>query len=224
MSPGTRESLRAGAQLALAGLAAVLLLAGTWALTRERIADSEHKARLQALEIVLPAARYDNDPISESVQVQAPAWLGQPAATVFRARLAGEHSALVFEATAPDGYSGPIRLLVAVEPAGSVLGVRITAHQETPGLGDDIEAGRSNWIHGFEGRSLSDPARERWGVQRDGGHFPQFAGATLTPRAVVSAVRRVLDFEATHGDAIRAAEAGATLSFDDAPLDPPPAR
>ncbi|HEY9144243.1 MAG TPA: electron transport complex subunit RsxG, partial [Arenimonas sp.] len=218
------ESLRAGAQLALAGLAAAVLLAGTWVLTRDRIADSERKARLQALEIVLPTERYDNDPIADSVTVQAPAWLGQPTATVYRARLAGEASALVLEATAPDGYSGPIRLLVALDPAGTVLGVRITAHQETPGLGDDIEAGRSDWILGFQGRSLADPTRERWRVQRDGGHFPQFAGATLTPRAVVTAVRRVLDFAAAHGDAVRAAEAGATLSFDDAPIDPPPAR
>ena len=224
MSPGLRESLRAGVQLALAGLAAAVLLAGTWVLTRDRIADSERKARLQALEIVLPAERYDNDPIADSVTVQAPAWLGQPAATVYRARRAGAASALVLEATAPDGYSGPIRLLVALDPAGTVLGVRITAHQETPGLGDDIEAGRSDWILGFQGRSLADPARERWRVQRDGGHFPQFAGATLTPRAVVTAVRRVLDFAAAHGDAVRAAEAGATLSFDDAPIDPPPAR
>lgn len=224
MKTGLRESLRAGVQLALAGLAASVLLAGTWVLTRDRIADSERKARLQALEIVLPADRYDNDPIADSVAVQAPAWLGQPTATVYRARLAGEASALVLEATAPDGYSGPIRLLVALDPAGAVLGVRITAHQETPGLGDDIEAGRSDWILGFQGRSLADPARERWRVQRDGGHFPQFAGATLTPRAVVTAVRRALDFAAAHGDAVRAAEAGATLSFDDAPIDPPPAR
>lgn len=224
MKTGLRESLRAGTQLALAGLAAAVLLAGTWVLTRDRIAESERKAQLQALEIVLPANRYDNDPIADSVRVLAPAWLGQPEATVFRARLSGEHSALVFEATAPDGYSGPIRLLVAIEPTGTVLGVRVTGHQETPGLGDDIDAGRSNWIRGFEGRSLADPARERWRVQRDGGHFPQFAGATLTPRAVVAAVRRTLDFEATHGDALRDADAGATLSFDDAPIDPPPAR
>lgn len=224
MKPGLRESLRAGAQLALAGLAAAVLLAGTWVLTRDRIAESERQAQLQALEIVLPAPRYDNDPIADGVRVLAPAWLGQPEARVFRARLGGEPSALVFESTAPDGYAGPIRLLVAVDLSGTVLGVRVTGHQETPGLGDDIEAARSDWIRGFGGRSLADPVRRRWRVQRDGGYFPQFAGATLTPRAVVAAVRRTLDFEAAHGDALRAAEAGATLSFDDAPTDPPPAR
>lgn len=224
MKTSLRESLRAAMQLALAGLAAAVLLAGTWALTRERIADSERLANLQALQIVLPAAHYDNDPIANGVTVRAPAWLGQASSQVHRARLGGEPSALVFEATAPDGYSGPIRLLVAVDRDGRVLGVRITAHQETPGLGDDIEAGRSDWIHRFRGRALGDPPRGHWRVQRDGGVFPQFAGATLTPRAVVAAVRRCLDFAAAHGDAIRAADAGATLSFTDAPVDPPPAR
>jgi len=224
MKASLRESLRAGVQLALAGLAAAALLAGTWALTRDHIADSERQAKLQALQIVLPAERYDNDPIADGVTVMAPGWLGQASSQVYRARLGGEPSALVFEATAPDGYAGPIRLLVAVDQDGRVLGVRITAHQETPGLGDDIEAGRSNWIHGFRGRSLGEPPRERWRVQRDGGDFPQFAGATLTPRAVVAAVRRSLDFAAAHGEAIRGADAGATLSFTDAPTELPPAR
>ncbi|KFL35494.1 electron transport complex subunit RsxG [Arenimonas donghaensis] len=224
MKPSLRESLRASGQLALAGLAAAALLAGTWALTRDRIADSERQANLQALQIVLPADRYDNDPIAAGVTVQAPGWLGQASSKVHRACLGGESAALVLEATAPDGYAGPIRLLVAVDREGRVLGVRITAHQETPGLGDDIEAGRSDWIHGFRSRALGDPAREHWRVRRDGGHFPQFAGATLTPRAVVAAVRRSLDFVAAHGNAVRAAEAGATLVFTDAPTDPPPAR
>lgn len=224
MKESLRESLRAAAQLALAGLAAALLLAGTWALTRERIADSERRARLEALQIVLPPALHDNDPIAEAVQVRAPAWLGQPQSPVYRARRGGEPVALVFEATAPDGYGGPIRLLVAVDGDGRVLGVRVTAHAETPGLGDDIEAGRSDWITRFAGRALGDPDPARWRVQRDGGEFAQFAGATLTPRAVVAAVRRALQFVATHGDTVRAAQAGATLSFDDAPTDPPPAR
>jgi electron transport complex protein RnfG len=215
---GLRESLRAGAQLALAGLVAAALLAGTWALTHERIAAAERQAKLQALEIVLPADRYDNDPIADAVQVRAPAWLGGDTMTVSRARLAGAPSALVLEAVAPDGYAGAIKLLIAVAADGRVLGVRVTAHRETPGLGDDIEAGRSDWITRFTGRMLGDPPLPGWRVQRDGGEFEQFAGATLTPRAVVAAVRRTLQFVARHGDAVRAADAGATLSFDDAPV------
>lgn len=224
MSGAPREALRAAAQLALAGLAAAVLLAGTWALTRERIAESEHRAQREALQIVLPAALHDNDPIADAVSVRAPGWLGQPESTVRRARRGDAPVALVLDATAPDGYGGPIRLLIAIDQGGRVLGVRVTAHGETPGLGDDIEAGRSDWITRFTGRALGDPEPARWRVQREGGEFAQFAGATLTPRAVVAAVRRALQFVAEHGDAVRGAEAGATLSFDDAPADPPPAR
>ena len=214
-----REPLRAGAQLAIAGLVATLLLAGTWALTRDRIVAAERRAQMQALEIVLPPDRYDNDLIADTVQVQAAAWLGRESATVHRAQLRGQPSALVLQTSAPDGYAAPIHLLVAVDQDGRVLGVRVTAHQETPGLGDDIETGRSDWITRFDGRSLGDPSTENWAVRKDGGRFDQFAGATVTPRAVVRAVKRCLDFVARHGDEIRAAPPGATLRFDSAPDD-----
>lgn len=214
-----REPLRAGAQLAIAGLVATLLLAGTWALTRDRIVAAERRAQMQALEIVLPPDRYDNDLVADTVQVQAAAWLGRESATVHRAQLRGQPSALVLQTSAPDGYAGPIHLLVAVDQDGRVLGVRVTAHQETPGLGDDIETGRSDWITRFDGRSLGDPSTENWAVRKDGGRFDQFAGATVTPRAVVRAVKRCLDFVARHGDEIRAAPPGATLRFDSAPDD-----
>lgn len=218
MSAG-REPLRAGAQLAIAGLIASALLAGTWALTRDRILAAEHRAQMQALEIVLPPDRYDNDLVADAVQVRATAWLGRDTATVHRASLQGEASALVLEASAPDGYAGAIHLLVAIADDGRILGVRVTGHQETPGLGDDIEAERSDWITRFAGRALGDPPPEQWAVRKDGGRFDQFAGATITPRAVVRAVKRCLEFSARHGDQLRAAPAGATLRFDSAPDD-----
>ena len=217
MSQAPRESLRAGLQLGLAALVATALLAGTYFLTRDRIQAAEQQARLQALEVVLPPERYDNNPLADTVQVQAAAWLGSEATTVHRATLAGEPSALVFETVAPDGYGGPIRLLVAVGRDGVVLGVRVTGHQETPGLGDDIEADRSDWITRFRGRALGDPPAAGWAVRRDGGDFDQFAGATVTPRAVVRAVHRALEFSARHGDEIRAAQAGDTLRIPTAP-------
>lgn len=219
MNGPAREPLRAAAQLGLAGLLAALLLAGTWVLTREHIVAAEHRAQMAALEIVLPSARYDNDLVADSVQVHADAWLGLAPATVHRARLAGEPSALVLEVSAPDGYAGPIRLLVAVAQDGRVLGVRVTGHQETPGLGDDIDVQRSDWITRFTGRALGDPPEDQWAVRRDGGHFDQFAGATVTPRAVVRAVKRCLGFVARHGDELMTAPAGATLRFDTAPDD-----
>ena len=217
MSAGVRDALNAALRLGGIALVAVALLAGVHLLTREPIAGSERRAALQALELVMPAAQYDNDLLEDRVQVRAPAWLGLPSATVHRARLDGQPSGLVLDANAPDGYAGDIRLLIGVDAEGRVLGVRVTAHAETPGLGDRIETRRSDWIHDFAGRTLGQPPLERWKVRRDGGDFDQFAGATVTPRAVVKAVRRALQFVQRHGEAIQAAEPGATLRFDDAP-------
>ena len=217
MSEAPRESLRSGVQLALAALLATGLLAGTYALTRPRILEAEHRVQMAALAIVIPADRYDNDLVADTVTVSAPPWLGQPLATVHRARLRGRDAALVLSVVAPDGYSGDIGLLVAVDRSGRVLGVRVDRHRETPGLGDDIEAGRSDWITRFTGRSLANPEPARWAVRRDGGDFDQFAGATVTPRAVVAAVKRSLEFVARHGDALYAAEPGARLRIDSGP-------
>ncbi len=217
MSHAARESLRAGLQLGLVALLATALMGGTYALTRERIAAAEQREQIQALQLVLPAQRHDNRPLDDRLQVSAPAWLGLEQATVLRASLRGQPSALVLEAMAPDGYGGPIHLLIAVDRAGRVLGVRVTAHSETPGLGDDIDADRSDWITRFRGRALGDPPPERWALRKQGGDFDQFAGATVTPRAVVRAVKRCLGFVARHGDALRAAAPGTTLRFDSAP-------
>lgn len=214
MNPAARAALL----LAACALLAAALLAGTHALTKDRIAEENRRAQLAALAIVLPASLHDNDPLADEIAVRAPLWLGtQTPLRAWRARRAGTPSALVLEAVAPDGYAGPIRLLVGVDAQGRVLGVRITEHRETPGLGDWIEARKSDWIEAFTGRSLADPEPGRWKVKRDGGEFDQFAGATVTPRAVVQAVRRVLDYVARHGAQLYAAPAGTTLDHSDAP-------
>ena len=217
MSDAPRESLRAGLQLGLAALLATGLLAGTYALTRERILDAGQRVQRDALAIVIPADRYDNDLLADTITVAAAPWLGQPLATVHRARLQGQDAALVLSVVAPGGYSGDIGLLVAVDRNGRILGVRVDRHRETPGLGDQIEASRSDWISRFTGRSLTDPDASRWAVRKDGGAFDQFAGATVTPRAVVGAVKRCLDFVARHGDALYRAAPGDTLRIDSAP-------
>jgi electron transport complex protein RnfG len=109
---------------------------------------------------------------------------------------------MVFEMTVPDGYSGPIRLLVGVDGNGVLLGTRVIAHKETPGLGDKIEKEKSDWILGFKGKSLTDPKLDRWKVKKDGGDFDQFTGATVTPRAVVNGIRRVLLYFDQQKDAL----------------------
>jgi Na+-translocating ferredoxin:NAD+ oxidoreductase subunit G len=225
MNPTLRASLLGGALLAACALLAAALLTGTEWLTRERIAEARRQLERAALAAVLPAALHDNDLPSDRIAVIAPGWLGtDQALAVHRARRAGAPVALVVEAVARDGYAGPIRLLVGVGVDGRVHGVRVTAHQETPGLGDAIEAERSDWIERFRGHRLGEPPTARWNVRRHGGDFDQFAGATVTPRAVVVAVRRVLQYVAQHGAELYAADAGSLLEHRERPAESPGGR
>jgi electron transport complex protein RnfG len=198
-----KESARSGLGAALRLLAftavTAAVLAAMVAATRERIAAGERRAQLEQLAALLPESGYDNDPIADRTRLVAPEGLGDAKPrTIWRARRGGVPAAAVLSVVAPDGYAGPIELLVGVDAAGTVLGVRVVAHRETPGLGDPIEEARSEWIHGFDGRALGDPPAAGWAVRRDGGQFDQFAGATISPRAVVGAVRRALEWYAAH--------------------------
>jgi Na+-translocating ferredoxin:NAD+ oxidoreductase subunit G len=209
---------RALAWLGACALVAALVLGGVHALTRERIAAEQHRQRLAELSAVMPPSVHDNDPLADEIILLAPAWLGaERPLRAWRARRGGMPSALVLETVARDGYTGPIELRVGVDTQGRLLGVRVTRHRETPGLGDWIEAGKSDWIARFTGKSLDNPPRERWTVGHDGGDFDQFAGATITPRAVVRTVERTLEYVAKHGAEIHAAPAGSTLEHADAP-------
>lgn len=211
---------RGFAWLVACALVAAIVLGGVHALTRERIAAEQHRQRLAELSAVLPPAVHDNDPLADEIMLLAPAWLGADRPLrAWRARRGEMPSALVLEVVARDGYAGPIDLRIGVDTQGRLLGVRVTRHRETPGLGDWIEEDKSDWIARFSGKSLGDPPRERWTVARDGGDFDQFAGATITPRAVVRTVKRTLDYVAKHGAEIHAAPAGSTLEHADAPED-----
>ena len=212
-----RPALRAALTLALVGALGLGGLLALRALTAERIAEQERAAALRALAVLLPEG-FDNDPDADRITVQAPAWLGsEDALLVRRARRDDALLAFVVEAVAPDGYNGDIRMLIGVDAQGHVLGVRVVEHRETPGLGDGIEADRGPWAAQFIGRSLDDPQADAWRVRRDGGEFDQLAGATITPRAVIGAMRRALQFVDAHGAELAAAPAGATLGFRDAP-------
>ena len=163
--------------------------------TQDRIAENERKILLRNLYALLPADKLDNDIAQDVIEVTASPLLGTKTTTpVYRARLAGEPVAVIFNSVAPDGYSGNIHLLVGVFAEGSLAGVRVVKHAETPGLGDAIEIRKSDWILGFDGRSLTDPEPEMWKVKRDGGAFDQLTGATITPRAIVKAVKNTLEY------------------------------
>jgi len=181
-----------------------LLLASTFFATRTPIAASERAAKLKLFEQVLPASLHDNDLLNDGAKITAGGDLGNRDETLaYRAKLAGQVSAVVLEATAPDGYSGDIKLLVAIRADGELAGVRVLAHKETPGLGDYIDIGRSDWIKkNFDGQSLAKTSDEGWHVKKDGGQFDYMAGATITPRAVVKAVHKALKYFSEHREEI----------------------
>lgn len=132
---------------------------------------------------------YDNDIQQSCSQVSDPQ-LGSGTRHIYVARKDGQPVAVVMEVTAPDGYSGAIQLLLATDFNGKVLGTRVTEHHETPGLGDKIERRLSDWITHFAGKTIQSTSDSSWAVKKDGGQFDQFTGATITPRAVVNAVKR----------------------------------
>lgn len=163
--------------------------------TSQQIKDNERAALLRTLNALIPYEQYDNDLFHDVINISNEAVLGitEPV-TIYRARKDGQPIAAVITTITPDGYNGRIRLLVGINYEGILIGVRVISHQETPGLGDKIEIRRSNWILGFNGRSLMNPSIRNWKVKRDGGIFDQFTGATITPRAVVKAVYKTLLF------------------------------
>lgn len=196
-----RPVIISSAFLFLFAVTGTALVAYTFKNTEQRIADNERTALLRTISDLIPAERYDNDVFHDTIEVRNRELLGsdKPVA-VYRARKNGWPVAAILSPVAPDGYNGNIHLLVAVDLDGTLAGVRVLGHRETPGLGDAIEIERSGWIRGFSGRSLQNPPSEDWKVKRDGGVFDQFTGATITPRAVVKAVHKALLYFAAYKD------------------------
>ncbi|MBW8306610.1 MAG: electron transport complex subunit RsxG [Thiobacillus sp.] len=203
MTPQTqvalKNALRTGIILFVFALVGTAMLAFTHDRTEPTITRGQLAAKRALLSQVLPATLYDNDLLASQQSVPADDLLGthQPSA-LWLARRGGEFSGVVLEAVAPDGYSGDIALLIGIDADGNVTGVRVTAHRETPGLGDYIDRAKSAWIDQFAGKSLTNPAPKQWKVAKDGGTFDARAGATITPRAVVKAVKGALDYFARH--------------------------
>jgi electron transport complex protein RnfG len=187
-----------GVLLGLFGVLGAGLVALSHQGTAERIARNERAVLLQQLEEMLPRAQIDNDILTDVVEVSAPEALGATMTRVYRGRREGQPVAAVLSPVIAQGYSGPIRLIVAVRYDGTLAGARVLAHRETPGLGDKIEVERSDWILDFAGKSLLNPPESGWAVRRDGGQFDQFTGATVTPRAVVRGIKASLVYFNQH--------------------------
>ncbi|MCI1898708.1 MAG: electron transport complex subunit RsxG [Enterobacter sp.] len=158
-------------------------------LTKSTIDEQAAKQQKALFDQVIPSDLYDNNLQESCFVVQAPQ-LGKGDHRIFIARKGNTAVGAVMEATAPDGYSGAIQLLVGTDFSGTVLGTRVTEHRETPGLGDKIEVRLSDWILHFAGKVIHGEDDAAFAVKKDGGEFDQFTGATITPRAVVNAVKR----------------------------------
>jgi electron transport complex protein RnfG len=189
-----KNVIRSAAALGLVALAGTALLTGVDTLTSERIASQERRVILEQLGQIIPES-YDNPLIDDHISFRNEQHFPKGQEVVaYRARYLGEPQAVVLRFNAVNGYNGNIGLLAGINPDGSLRGVRVVSHKETPGLGDAIESEKSDWIQAFPGKSLGQPEPEKWTVRRDGGAFDQFTGATITPRAVVEAVRLALEF------------------------------
>lgn len=194
---------RSALLLGLFALITTALLAVAESALSGRISENAEAALLETLNAIVPANRYDNNLAQSKITLPADPRLGLLKPTeAFVATRSNRIVAFVMPITAPKGYSGPIQLLAGIYTDGTVAGVRVLEHNETPGLGDKIERRKSDWITGFDGKSLGQPDVGSWKVQKDGGKFDQLTGATITPRAVVNAVREALKFYAAEKTAL----------------------
>ncbi len=210
-----KSMFNAAAVLGLVALLGMGLVALIHDRTGERIAANERAVLLHTLETLVPARSFDNDLLADTITVDDATLDSRLAVTVYRARKLGKPVAAVLSPVAPDGYNGAIKLLVAIRADAVLAGVRAIGHRETPGLGDPIDIDKSDWMLGFDGRSLNDPPEPRWKVKRDGGDFDQFTGATVTPRAVVKAVYRTLAFFERNRARLFGEAEGSELNVDE---------
>lgn len=195
--------LRSGATLATIAAICTALVAFTYRLTDARIAANEQAWLEQNLQPALAGLAYDGGIGDSRITIPAPHELpGTEDALVYRVYSSGAPVAALFVVNARDGYAGPIRLLVGIAIDGRVTGVHVLEHRETPGLGDLVETSKSDWAQQFTGRSLRDPVASGWGIRRDGGAFDQLTGASVTPRAIVTAVYRTLEYFAANRDTL----------------------
>jgi len=198
--------IKTGTTLAVIAAICTALVAATYQLTEERIAANKKALLEQALQPALSGLFYDGGVSESRLVIPPPHDLpGNDAALIFRVYAKDTPVAALFAVTARDGFSGVIRVLVGVEFDGTITGVRILQHRETPGLGDKIESARSDWIFQFDGRYMGDPEVAGWAIRNDGGEFDQLTGASVTPRAVIKAIRDTLLYFAAHRDEIFAA-------------------
>jgi electron transport complex protein RnfG len=197
------QALRRYALLATATVIVAAVVLAIAMVSRERIDANQRAWFIARLDALIPPMLHDNDLYDDRILVLDPDLLGSGTKMpIYRARNAGKPCGAILTAIAPDGYGGPIELLIAVDYEGAVLGVDILRHSETQGIGDGFRPDRSNWLQSLIGKTLDNTPRPRWTIRKDGGDFDQFTGASVTPRAILKAVRNALEYYTRRRDEI----------------------
>lgn len=188
-----RSTLETAVNLLFFAIIGTVVLAATYHLTRDTISATVAAAKLRLISQLLPADSYDNDIMGDTLTLPADALLGSEEPSLAHiARRNGDPVAVVLEVVAREGYGGNIQMVLAIRSDGTLSGVRVVNHKETPGLGDYIDIAKSDWIRVFEGKRRGNDAD--WKVKKDGGQFDSMSGATITPRAVVKASHLALQY------------------------------
>ena len=192
------------------------IIAGTFLGTTPMIRENVRQAEAKALLEIFPEDTHDNAILDDVHPVSDSELLGLRSEKKFYVAYQNHRvTGVILPATARDGYTGDIDLIVGIKPDGSIAGVRVLAHRETPGLGDAVDRKKSHWVDGFVDKSLTNPSATRWAVKKDGGAFDQFTGATITPRAVTRAVKRSLQYFEVHKQTLLGLQPGQMATRGD---------
>jgi electron transport complex protein RnfG len=193
-----KNMLISASLLGIFAIVGTAMVAYTNDTTFERVEANKRDFTLKKLHEIISPKAHDNDLERDTIRVTDPLLGSKQPMSVYRARKNGKPIAAIIQSIAPDGYSGNIEMLVGIRVDGTLLGVRVTDHQETPGLGDNIDIRKSNWILQFNNRSLENPSPANWKVKRDSGAFDQITSATISSRAVTKAVYNTLQYFKAH--------------------------
>lgn len=182
--------------LGIVALISGIIVFTTYSKTKGYIAKSESRYAKRFLFQVVPSANYNNDILIDTINIPKKyfSMLGIKSGENHLVKMNGKLISIIVPSIAHDGYNGKIKLLVGINLDGSIVSVRAISHKETPGLGDKMEADKSDWVLNFNKKSLKNLDSKLWKVKKDGGYFDQFTGATITPRAIVKKVHETLKY------------------------------
>ena len=176
-----RESTLKNMVLTLASitLIASTLLGGVYALTKSSI-DAAKVAKINdAISKVVP--EFDNDPSSEKFVKE----LDGKSYIVYPAKSGEAIVGYAVESFTTGGFGGRITLMVGFNTDGTINNTSVLSHAETPGLGDKMVEGKSNFSVQFQGKNPED---FKLLVKKDGGDVDAITASTITSRAFCDAV------------------------------------